>query len=139
MGHRYYVCPVVIDPKEPTNRVLKVMLYHHLSVSGTVRIGANWALARVEANDFSEIDADTDNRDVFEALTDTAGTSRATIVNWLKNTNVGSIPAARRNSIQTRLTNLGIDLTGINLASKLWDVVVRVHRFHAGHDLLEQL
>ena len=139
MAHRYYVCPIVQDPSDVSNKIAKVMLYPHVATSGVNQLGTNWCLIRVEASSFAAIDADPECRDVFEALADASNTSKANLIAWLKTNTLGSLQAPRRNSIQNRLTTLGVDLTGISNASSLWDVVVRAHRLHVGHDRLEDI
>lgn len=136
---RYYVCPIVQDPSEPTNNIAKVMLYPSRQISIVTAIGSNWCLAKVEADDFTLIDSDPDNKDIFEKLTDAAGVNKSSLITFLKSTTVGQVPVNIKNNILNKLLALGIDLTGITNASFLWDVIIRVHRVHTGRDNLEAL
>ncbi|MDH4276110.1 MAG: hypothetical protein OEW08_13840, partial [Gammaproteobacteria bacterium] len=65
--------------------------------------------------------------------------TKAQIGAWLKTHTVGDIPAAKRTAIQNRLTSLGVDVTGITLATPLWDVVVRVFRVHEPFNSLDAM
>lgn len=146
---RYYICPVVGTGTESDPQRPKVVDYSTPSVpfevSATILTGPDgravkpWCLARVRGADLSAIDADPQCVDILERLADAAGEKRGEIINWLKSRTVGSIPAARRNRINARLNNIGVDTTGITLNSTLFDVLLLVFRTHEAFNSLEDL
>ena len=139
MAQRYYICPVVVDPRDAQNNLLKTMLYPHRSCSAVSAVGRNWGLVRVDADDFAAIDADPQCVDILEKLSDISGaTTRAEIIAWLRSRTVANVPAAARTRIRNRLTAVGVGTTGITLETTLLDVVRLVHASH-GPGRLEDL
>lgn len=76
--------------------------------------------------DFSLVDADSDNERVFGIDLPDNITTKAQLRTYLQSRTVGEIPAARRTALQTRLTNRGVDLSGITLQSTWFDVFRRI-------------
>ena len=96
-------------------------------------------MVRVEGADLTAIDADAQCVDVLEKLTDVAGSSRSEVVVWLKTHTVADVPAAARNRINTRLQNVGIDTSGITLATTLYQVIELVFRQHVPSGSLDDM
>lgn len=91
--------------------------YQHSSI---ILDSANWCLSFVRAADMSTLDADaqcinlleTDYEDVDDTLAKTVRD-----LGW---------SAAKRNRVLQRLTDKGVDTTGITLDTALWQILVRI-------------
>lgn len=133
---RYYVCPIVGTGLPGDSYRPKVQDYPHRSTApailddGTGKPAKTWCIVKVEADDFTAIDADPECEDILEKITDALGVNatKAQIISWLKTHTVRDLSATRRNRIDSRLTRLGIDTSGITLNTTLWDVVLLVFR-----------
>lgn len=150
MPFRWYICPIIGDgnslatayrPKvsDTLSGVANVGIHSTWLKGIDGRPSKTWCICVVNAASLTTVDADSTVVDIFEQLTDAAGISKAAVENWLKTHTVGDVPAAARTRIQTRLTNAGIDITGITLSTRLWDVLLRVYRIHDANSPMENL
>lgn len=130
MPAKYYISPIIGNGSEDNPFRAKISDYPGVSCSsiipskpdGTPRF--TWTLVYVSGLDFSALDADLEIKDVFEKFA--SGVSFGEIQVFLKSKTVGDLAVTKRSAVQTYLTALGVDLTGVTLSTQLWDVVKRV-------------
>ena len=129
---KLYICPIIGDGKTPSTAYRpKIADYINVSCGGMIPSNPDgtpvhsWTLVEVESKDFTEVDADIELIDVFDKFA--SGITKSELRTFLKSKTVGDIPIVRRNKIQNYLINKGVDLSGINLSTSLWELVVRVH------------
>mgnify|MGYP001573658722 CR=1 FL=1 len=131
MPVRLVICPIIGTGTEDDPYRAKVADYggHHACAIPTGPLGApmkSWCLAAINAADLTAVDANPDIRDVVEGFADGFNGSRAALRTFLSTHTVGDVPALKRAAINARLTALGVDTTGLTLASTLWDVIQRI-------------
>lgn len=131
---RVYIAPIVgagtpLDPYRCQVRGRMMIPTYPSSHASYGQPKFSWALVVAREDDWTVNDAIAENERVFGIdLPDTIG-SLADLRAFLRAHTVGEIPTARRTALQTRLTNRGVDLTGITLSSTLWEVMQRIARF----------
>lgn len=96
-----------------------------------------WVLCFVEGDDLSPMDADGQIIDILEQLTDGVFATRAELIAWMRATPFASLASNVRNRIRNRLSNAGIDITGID-TDNLAQVVERALHVHEPNAVLEQ-
>lgn len=97
-------------------------------------LARNWCVVIARASNWSALDADSELERVFSIDLPDNLDSVPELLAFLRSRTVGQIPTARRNALQSRLAALGVDLTGIGLASTWFEVFQRVRRAILGFD-----
>lgn len=88
----------------------------------------NFAPAVIRASDWTAYDADATLQRLFDIdLPDTIETF-ADLKVFLQSKTVGDIPAARRTTLNTRLTNHGLDTSQVTLATTWWQVLRGIYQ-----------
>lgn len=133
MAQRYYICPIVIDPTDATNRIPRVMLHPHRQATACVSVDTSgallktWALVRVESDDYTVMDADSTCMPLFDGLTDALQT-KTDLVAWLKSRKWADVPSALRTRINNRLQAVGVDTSSIGVSNSLFDIALLAMR-----------
>lgn len=128
MGLRFYICPIIGDGKtmETAYRAKLGGLAAHVPTIPHKPDGSpqfNWCLAIARSSNWARADADATLERLFGIdLPDTVDTF-AELKAFLQSKTVGDIPVARRQALNTRLTNRGIDTSQVTLQTTWWQVL----------------
>lgn len=126
MGLRFYISPVIGDGLTLETAYRSKIGGHHSTMiprnpDGTPKF--NWCLTIVRADDWAQANADASLERLFGIdLPDTVDTF-AELKTFLQSKTVSDIPVARRQALNTRLTNRGIDTSQITLQTTWWQVL----------------
>lgn len=128
---RAYLCPVSGDGTKQTPYCSKARSFGYQyanfipsNAGGSPKF--TWALAAVNSDDFTEIDADVTCDDLFGGDLPANIDTRAELRALLKTRTVLDVPVARRNAIIAVLDKYGIDRTDFTGQTLLWRVLQRV-------------
>jgi len=87
--------------------------------------GKTWCIVKAEFSDWTAVDADTTNLfSFFGSKLD--GQTPAQINNFLKTTTVSVLTTQQKTNALNKLTSLGVDTTGIDNSTTLFEVLRRV-------------
>jgi len=131
---RYYICPIVGTGVDGDPYRAKISQYPHRSTSAAILSLGNgapsktWAIVRVEADDWTAIDADGQCIDIFDKLTDLTGDDKLLVLEDLKTRLFSDLPPPARNRITNTLNQNGIDTSSIGSTTTLYDVLMLVFR-----------
>jgi hypothetical protein len=132
MGLRIYLSPIVTGTLggSPVYRA-KVRAPSTSATIPTDMNGTplfNFCPVVARASDWSAIDADATLERVFGIdLPDSIDTF-AELKAYLQSKTVGDIPPLRRQALNTRLTNHGLDTSQVTLATTWWQVLLGIYR-----------
>lgn len=131
MGLRFYISPVIGDGLTPETAYRAKVGGTHAAMIPSKTDGSpqfNWCVATVRAANWVQADGDATLERLFGIdLPDTVDTF-AELKAFLQSKTVGDIPAARRQALNTRLTNHGIDTSQVTLATTWWQLLKGIYK-----------